>query len=165
MPFSPMKRALGLRFSRDADMATTLEDEHKIIEGVLAQLEAMADALPALPPVSALESVVLHLRESIPAHCRHEEQVLAERIADASGMTDHDLHVSRQALALLREEHIANEAIAHELADALEDCIAAGETLAAESLGQLARQFFMLIRRHMAWEEFVLDILAQPQGT
>ncbi len=158
MPFSPIKLALSRKFSLDANVATSLEEEHRQIEGVLAQLEALADALPKLPPASALEGMILYLREAIPAHCRHEERALAATLARA---VDADRPRNR-ALELLRDEHGANEAIAHELADALEECVLDGAATAPEALGQLARQFFVLMRRHMAWEEFVVDVLLPP---
>lgn len=171
MPFSPMKLALGRRLSEDADEPTSLEEEHGMIEGVLAQIEALADALPALPPRTALEGVILHLREAIPAHCRHEEQSIAAvldvpRVPEAAMESMHAAAMSalrRNAFELLRAEHEINEAVAHELADAIDDCLFDGGAARPEALGQLARQFFLLMRRHMAWEELVLATLASSE--
>lgn len=165
MPFSPMKQALGRRFNEDANVATSLEDEHRMIEGVLAQIEALADALPALPPRTALEGVVLHLREAIPAHCRHEERSIAVALDGPPGADDGGRGVvmstlRRNAFALLRAEHEINEMVAHELADALDDCLLDGAAARPEALGQLARQYFVLMRRHIAWEELVLATLS-----
>ena len=41
----------------------------------------------------------------------------------------------------------------------LDDCRAAGSVAAPEALGQLTRQYFLLMRRHLAWEDFILDRL------
>ncbi|MEQ9122729.1 MAG: hypothetical protein RIM80_09205, partial [Alphaproteobacteria bacterium] len=69
----------------------------------------------------------------------------------------------RNAFELLRAEHEINEAVAHELADAIDDCLFDGGAARPEALGQLARQFFLLMRRHMAWEELVLATLASSE--
>lgn len=151
LPFSPIKLALSRRMGEDADQSTTLKEEHRLVEAVLEQIEALADALPQLPPRSTIEVVVVNLRHGIPAHCRYEESALAERDGD---------QVAR-ALALLRAEHAANDAVAAELAEALEDCLTDGAAAAPETLGHLARQYFMLMRRHMAWEEYLVESLLQ----
>lgn len=137
-------------------MATSVEDEHRLIENACEQLEVLADELPALPPPPQLESLIVLLRDAIPAHCRHEEDAIRAPLADPEAE-----RLCRGALNILIDEHATNEAIAHELADALEDCMDAATAPAPEALGQLARQFFVLMRRHMAWEEFVLHALLQ----
>lgn len=155
MPFSPMKLALSRKLQIEANMATTLQEEHRLVENACAQLEDLADALPALPSEAVLEALTFQLREAIPAHCRHEESVMTP---PPSG-PDSKQAAHIRAFELLMAEHATNEAIAHELADALEDCMHEGVAPAPEALGQLARQFFVLMRRHMAWEEYVLDVL------
>ena len=151
-PFSDIKAALGAALSREAEATATLESEHRLIEGVLEQIEALADELPDLPPRATIETIVIQLRHGLPAHCRHEEEALAEIIEPTV----------RSALILLRREHIDNDAIAAELADAMDECVASGRAERPEALGQLARQYFMLMRRHMAWEEFIAESLFSP---
>lgn len=153
LSFSPIKLALSRRLGREAEEATTLQSEHRLVEAVLEQIEVFADALPQLPPRTTLELIVINLRDGVPAHCRHEERALGELQGDA---------VTR-ALALLTAEHEANDAIAAELAEAIEDCLANDAVVRPEALGQLARQYFMLMRRHMAWEEYLVESLLEPE--
>lgn len=142
---SSIKHALSRKLKLEASGPATLESEHKLVEAVLAQIEHLADALPSLPPQATLDVITTYLREAIPAHCREEEAILA-----AKGST------FVAALNLLRSEHSANDAVAAELADMLDDC--AGLTIAPtpEALGLVARQYFMIMRRHMAWEELIM---------
>ena len=123
----------------------TLQSEHRLIEGILQQIEAIADLLPSLPPAEPLEVIVSNLRHALPAHCRHEEDVLLR--SDAPEFA--------RALEIIRAEHVDNDWIAAELAEALEDCMATGRAACPEAPGRLARQYFVLMRRHMAWEELV----------
>jgi len=123
----------------------TLQSDHRLVEGVLQQIEAIADLLPSLPPAETLEVIVESLRYRLPAHCLHEEEELLR--SDAPEFAP--------ALALLRQEHVDNEWIAAELAEAFEDCISTGRAACPEALGRLARQYFVLMRRHMAWEELI----------
>jgi len=149
--FSPMRRALGRRLRAAGEEASSLEEEHSLIADACAQLEAIADALPKAPARLAVEGLAANLRDAIPAHCRHEEGLLRS-LAGVEGPL-------AAAFALLEAEHEANEAVALELADALERYLDPGERGSPDALGQLIRQFFTMMQRHMAWEEFTLAFL------
>lgn len=151
--YSPIKRALSRKLELEADAPATLESEHDLVKAVLAQIEDLADMLPSLPPQATLDVISLYLREAIPAHCRQEEAMLLE-----SGGPQVEL---LPAMALLRAEHAANDAVAAELADLLDDCAGQEKAPAPEGLGLVARQYFMLMRRHMAWEEYIVDAIAK----
>lgn len=149
LPFSAIKRALSRKLGDEAREATSLHAEHQLVENALEQIEAMADALPALPPTGTLEWLIDNLRDALPAHCRQEEAALDNMTGAA---------VTR-AKRLLADEHDVNDAIAAELAEMLEDCRRSGVVTHPEALGQLARQYFLLMRRHMIWEEYLLETL------
>lgn len=151
LPFSPIKRALAERLAMDSTGETSIAQEHALIEQALAELEALADGLPALPAPSVMTLMIAYLREAIPAHCAHEEMALRR----ARPTTD----AYAGAIPLILAEHQTNAAIGQELADMLDDCRAAGSVAAPEALGQLTRQYFLLMRRHLAWEDFILDRL------
>ncbi len=162
IPYSPIKLALSRSLRLDAAVATSFEAEHALVLATLDQLEALADGLPRLPPRPVLESLIIHLREGIPAHCRHEEHALTLNEVEQN---PDSVALSRRALLLIRDEHADNEAIGLELAEHLEDCLDAAVAPAPEALGQLTRQFFLLMRRHMAWEEFVLELASAERGS
>lgn len=149
-PFSPIKRALSDRMRREAGEATTLQEEHRLIRDMLDQLEAMADDLPTLPPQETLRRVIDNLREGIPAHCRHEETALGEQALP-------DDPTRTRALEILKREHQANEALASELAEALEEQLEGRGAMSQERLGYLTRHYFTLLRRHMEWEEYLIE--------
>ena len=151
--YSPIKRALSRQMGLEADAPATLESEHDLVKAVLAQIEDLADMLPTLPPQVTLDAITLYLREAIPAHCRQEETMLLE-----SGGPKVEL---MPAMALLQAEHAANDAVAAELAEMLDDCAGLSKAPAPEALGLVARLYFMLMRRHMAWEEFIVAAIAK----
>lgn len=143
---------VGGAFSQTPGSRAALRSDHRLVEGVLQQIEAIADHLPSLPPTETLEVIVANLRHALPAHCRFEEEELLR--SDAPEFA--------AALALIRQEHVDNDWIAAELAEALEDCMATGRAACPEALGRLARQYFVLMRRHMAWEELIVARLLDP---
>lgn len=170
LPFSPLKQALSAQLGAEAESETTFQAEHQLIIGVCDRLEAIADALPAAPGSESLSELLALLRFGIPAHCQHEEQALTSALSnnrDAPGWLHH-------ATALITAEHLDNEIIMLELAEALEDYrdrmagkgavdetgITDGSGTAdgarANALGYLIRHFFTQMRRHMAWEEKVI---------
>lgn len=151
LPYSPIKRALSRQFKIEAEAPATIQTEHELVEAVLRQIEDLADMLPSLPSSAILETIAFYLREAIPAHCRKEEEMLLE-----SGAPD---TASLPAMALLQAEHAANDAVAAELADMLEDCAGKSSAPEPETLGLVARQYFMMMRRHMAWEECIVELI------
>lgn len=151
-PNAGSKEYAGGAFSPTPGSRAALQSDHRLIEGALQQIEAIADHLPSLPPAETLEVIVSNLRHALPAHCRYEEDELLR----------FDAPEFAPALTLIRQEHVDNEWIAAELAEALEDCMASGRAACPESLGRLARQYFVLMRRHMAWEELIVAHLFGP---
>lgn len=161
LPFSPLKQALSAQLGAEAESETTFHAEHQLIIGVCDRLEAIADALPAAPGSESLSELLALLRFGIPAHCQHEEQALTGALdtnRDAPGWLHH-------AAALITAEHLDNEIIMLELAEALEDYRdrvaqrGATDSARANALGYLIRHFFTQMRRHMAWEEKVISEL------
>lgn len=173
LPFSPLKQALSAQLGAEAEGETTFHAEHQLIVGVCDRLEAIADALPAAPGNESLSEILALLRFGIPAHCQHEEKALTSMLndtADAPGWLHH-------AAALITAEHLDNEIIMLELAEALEDYrdrelartaghearaagnMGASDGARANALGYLIRHFFTQMRRHMAWEEKVINEL------
>lgn len=162
LPFSAIKRALSQKLDEASREATSLHEEHRLVESALEQIEAIADALPALPPTATLEWLIDNLRDALPAHCRQEESAL-DALASAGANAGARKAVMRAKL-LLVEEHAINDAVAAELADALEECLSDGAVAHPEALGQLARQYFLLMRRHMVWEEYLIETFTPPRG-
>lgn len=162
LPFSAIKRALSQRLDDASRETTSLQDEHRLVERALEQIEAMADALPAVPPTATLEWLIDNLRDALPAHCRQEEAAL-DALAGAAASVGGREAVLR-AKVLLADEHAVNDAVAAELAEALEECLSAGAVAHPEALGQLARQYFLLMRRHMIWEEYLMETFTLPRG-
>ncbi|MDF1721055.1 MAG: hemerythrin domain-containing protein [Minwuia sp.] len=160
LPYSPLKQAMSAQLGVEADSETSFQAEHTLIVGVCDRLEAIADALPEAPSHESLSELNALLRFGIPAHCRHEEQALKSALESEEG-TPGWLH---HAAALITAEHLDNEIIMLELAEALEDYRDRGEKARANALGYLIRHFFTQMRRHMAWEEKVIEELrAKPE--
>lgn len=149
LPFSAIKRALSERLDDEARHETSLQEEHRLVELLLEQLEALADGLPDLPPAAAIDWLIQNLRDGVPAHCRQEEEAL-QTLGSPQAL---------RAIELLAVEHAENAAVGAELADVLEDCRADCAVQHPEALGQLARQYFMLMRRHIVWEEYLMEAL------
>ncbi len=178
LPFSPLKQAMSAQLGAEAADETTFHAEHQQIIGLCNRLEAIADALPAAPGRESLSELLALLRFGIPAHCRHEEEALTSALSrddKAPGWLHH-------AAALITAEHLDNEIIMLELAEALEDYrerpattgasenggtpVACGpaDSARANALGYLIRHFFTQMRRHMAWEEKVISELHEIQA-
>ncbi len=170
LPFSPLKQAMSAQLGIEARGETTARAEHMLIIAVCDRLEAIADALPAAPSNESLSELLALLRFGIPAHCRHEEQELTSALAgnaDAPRWLHH-------AAALIKAEHMDNENIMLELAEALEDyrnrvdrhgttsTDVTADQKGANALGYLIRHFFTQMRRHMAWEE---KVIAELRGS
>ena len=154
LPYSPIKRALGKTLGEAANAESTLASEHELVTAMLREVEALADGLPDLPPPSTLEAIVAYLRHGVPAHCRSEEAALDDAKTDEAA----------RAREIIRREHTENDAVALEFAELIEECLETAAVPHPETLGHLARQYFMLMRRHMAWEEFVVETLMKDQS-
>ena len=151
-PYSPMKRAITEHLRNGAEAETSIGDEHSLIYGLCDRLEAVADGLPELPDSQSLQEIVAFLRVGIPAHCAAEEvqftDMLTRRDDSAERLSD--------AFLLVRREHAENEAANLELAEMLEDLIGRHVAPTPDALGFMLRQVFVLTRRHLAWEDFLI---------
>ncbi|MBK1625173.1 hemerythrin domain-containing protein [Afifella marina] len=131
--------------------------EHALQERLCDLLEAIADALPRDVIRETARAAALTLRFYFPAHIRLENDILFPALA-APCRADRGI---REAIALARSEHDADEQAALELADALEAHDEEGGYREAEALGYLLRAFFESQRRHIAWEETVVFPMAR----
>lgn len=153
LPHSPFKLALSEHFRKEAEAGSTIDGEHRMVRDLCNELEVIADGLPALPQPHQLVAVSAALRAGIPAHCRHEEAELRQHL-QSSAVTPSWILV---ALRCLEDEHRENETLGHELAEALEEIVEENRIRNAEALGYMLRMYFQTLRRHLIWEEIVLD--------
>ncbi|WP_051630881.1 hemerythrin domain-containing protein [Afifella pfennigii] len=131
--------------------------EHALQERLCDLLEAIADALPNQVLLDAADAAATTLRTYFPAHLKLENDILFPALT-APCRADRSV---REAIALARSEHDADEASALELAEALANRDEEGRYREAEALGYLLRSFFEQQRRHIAWEETVVFPMAR----
>lgn len=159
LPYSPMKRAITEHLRNDAEAETSIGEEHALIADLCDRLESVADGLPELPGSQALSDLVALLRVGVAAHCEAEESRLAELV----GQSDDPDGMLGDVLELMRAEHAENEAANLELAEVLEDVAGAAVAPNPDTLGFMLRHVFVLTRRHLAWEDYVLKHIL-PDG-
>jgi hemerythrin-like domain-containing protein len=159
LPYSPLKRAITEQLRSEAETETTISEEHRLISELCDRLEHVADALPGLPDPQQMSELVALLKVGIPAHCAAEEAAMAELLQRSPEPPE----AVRDALELIRQEHAENEANTMELADMLEEMKGLTKADDPNTLGFMLRQVFVLIRRHLAWEEYVLAHVL-PEG-
>lgn len=153
LPHSPFKLALSEQLRKEAEAGSSIDGEHRMIRDLCSELEEIADALPSAPPLRQVTAIAAALRAGIPAHCHHEESELRQRLQSLPGAPAW----IAVALQRLEDEHRENEPLGHELADALEDIAGDGRVGNPEALGYMLRMYFQTLRRHLAWEEFILN--------
>lgn len=152
---SPMQDAIRDHLTRTAPGDTGIAAEHRMVRSLCSELEAIADRLPLLPHEGEVKSLSAALRAGVPAHCRHEESAFRMYMARTSN-PPRALVVAVERLA---SEHSDNEPLGHELADMLEAVVGGRSPTNLEALGYLIRLYFQTMRRHLMWEEFVINSL------
>lgn len=160
LPHSPMKLAMSEHFRLQAESATTIAEEHLLVHRVCVELEALADGLPDLPGEQHLVSLAAALRAGIPAHCRHEEEEIRQRLSRLGDVSE----AVKTACDFLTFEHQENDPLGDELAEALENAVEKGCAENPEALGYLVRQYFQTIRRHLMWEDYVFKYVIAQAG-
>lgn len=155
LPRSPMKRAISEHLARQADRATTIDDEHKMVRRLCDELEAIADALPRVPGEQQVLAIIAAVRAGIPAHCQDEEIRIRAWLTSQGATTT----ASTVAVERLASEHSDNDLLGQELAECLETVIETGRVANPEAVGLLIRHYFTAIRRHLMWEDFLLEHL------
>lgn len=159
-PRSPMQDAMRSQLMRQTTTGGSIASEHQMVRDLCMELEAIADRLPQLPRSGEVEVIVAALRAGVPAHCRHEEAEFRYRMVQRREPS----RALVVAIERLAAEHSDNEPLGYELADALENAVVRKYETDAGALGYLIRLYFQTMRRHLMWEEFVLNCLMQEDG-
>lgn len=119
------------------------------------RLELICDSLPrAFSRVDCLE-MALWLDETFPVLVRREEETLARVIGTV------DLNHDAAAAKMSQRDHRADMAYAIELAEALTHFARKEQAAAVDTIGYMARAFFELVRRHVAYED---ELIARATG-
>jgi len=158
-PRSPMVKAMHDHMTRDRRSGGNIAAEHDLVRNLCADLEAIADQLPALPRPGEVAVLAAALRSGIPAHCRHEEAELRWHILQRSGPR----RLLSGALDQLILEHRDNEPLGHELADLLEAAVLDNAPVNPDALGYLIRLYFQTMQRHLQWEDYVMECLSAEE--
>lgn len=139
------------------DPIAVIEEEHAVQLELCSVLEFLADSLPnAVDPRLASLAVTI-LRNGLKQHTSLEEEGLFPLLRRRIGGTAHLLAMLDQLTA----EHEADEGLAIEIADALDEIVAERPTENPEMLGYMLRGFFENQRRHIEWENNVVLPLAR----
>ncbi len=120
-------------------------------------LEQIADNLPQPLDRELGNSGVTALRYCVKRHMALEEGYLYPVLARRAGRDE----LTEAMLEQIKVEHAADECLAHDTADQLEDALACGHVEKPEMLGYMLRGFFECRRRHIAWEDATILPLAR----
>jgi len=132
-----------------------IEREHCAELNLCDLLERIADNLPEPLDRELASTGIIMLRHCLKWHIALEEgylyPVLAKRAAPGE--------LTEAMLVQIRAEHAADECLAHDTADQLEQTLARGHVENPEMLGFMLRGFFEGRRRHITCEdEFILPL-------
>lgn len=130
---------------------------HELNKQMCGFLEEIADALPNRINRDLCTTAIAMIKTQMPIHRYNEEECLfpllqqhAIEEPELTGIIEHSLW-----------EHGADECVAVELAEMLEELLAGENPKNPEMLGYMLRGFFEGFRRHIAWERVVLLPLAR----
>ena len=141
----------------DPDPLALIEEDHALQLELCDLLECLADSLPDRFNRALARSAAAILRQGVDAHLQLEEAklfpLLRRRAAKGSCI--------EAVIARLEAEHLADQDLAHELADELQLLADTGIARNPEMLGYMLRGFFESQRRHIEWENTVLLPLAR----
>ena len=128
----------------------------KAQEAICAELEAIADSLPASADHQMCIQVTRSLLPLIKQAHQFEEDQLFPQLLKVS-----DPHLDlAQTIKRLHAEHLSDEDYAEELCNAISSFLADVYHSKAENLGWMLRGFFESIRRHIAFErEHILPLV------
>ena len=139
------------------DLLDCIEKEHQAERNLCDMLERIADSL--LEPLDTVQAStgIVALRSCLKRHVALEEiylyPVLTKRLCPGD--------LAENLLEHIRCEHTADESLAHDTADQLEQALVSGRVENPEMLGYMLRGFFECRRRHIAWEDSIILPLAR----
>lgn len=139
------------------DLLDCIEKEHQAERNLCDMLERIADSL--LEPLDTVlaSTGIVALRSCLKRHVALEEiylyPVLTKRLCPGD--------LAENLLEHIRFEHTADESLAHDTADQLEQALGSGRVENPEMLGYMLRGFFECRRRHIAWEDAIILPLAR----
>jgi hemerythrin-like domain-containing protein len=143
------------------DPLALIEEDHALQLELCGLLEYLADCLPERVSGAVALSAAAILRQGLGPHLQLEEEMLFPLLRSrAERGSPLDAIVSQ-----LEAEHVADESLAHELADELQLVGESGEARNPEMLGYMLRGFFERLRRHIEWETRLLMPLARRNLT
>lgn len=138
-----------------------LQQEHAVEHRLCDTLEEIADGLPAEVNTGLAAKAVTVLRQSLRRHIALQERYLLPLLITRAEPQDNTKAVRAQIAA----EHVADEVLAHDVADELEQMIRDGRARNPEMLGYMLHGYFECRRRHLAWEVNVILPLATRRLT
>ena len=163
MPATPLTD-LDLVFATDLDGALAespreqLQDDHDAQRALCAELEQIADLLPALPPPARIRRVCAQIDSVTSSHFRRAEAILAGLAAGSRGA------VHAPLLRSLTEMHALDAVHGQDLVAVLWDSTARGAVERPGELGYMLRCFFDGCHRAIAFKEMLLLLLDDGAG-
>ena len=141
------------------DLLGCIDNQHRVEIHLCDMLERIADNLPEPVDAELAQAGIVTLRECLKRHTLLEEKYLYPALSDrlSEGELADDL------LNHIKCEHAADESLAHDTADQLEEALAHGRVENPEMLGYMLRGFFDCHRRHIAWEDAIVLPLARDR--
>ena len=138
-------------------LLSTIEKEHRAEQNLCDMLERIADSLLEPLDTKLASTSIVTLRRCLKRHMVLEEEylypVLTKRLCPGD--------LAENLLGHIRGEHAADESLAHDTADQLEQALTCGRVENPEMLGYMLRGFFECRRRHIAWEDAIVLPLAR----
>lgn len=129
-----------------------IAEEHSAERRLCDLLESLADHLPGLPDRAMTATAIADLRRCPKRHALLEETYLYPHLVEVRTTFAFDVNL----LVQIRNEHVADQALAQDAAELLEDVLERGRVPNPEMLGYMLRTFFECRRRHLTWEDEVV---------
>jgi hypothetical protein len=162
MPATPLTDIAFVSVDLDGALAESpreqLQDDHDAQRALCAELEQIADLLPALPPPARVRRVCAQIECVTSSHFRRAEAILAE-LAAGSRSTMH-----APMLWSLTEMHALDAVHGQDLVSVLWDSIARGTVERPGELGYMLRCFFDGCHRAIAFKDMLALLLDDGEG-
>lgn len=129
-----------------------MEHAHTMERSLCDLLEEIADVLPVTQNRLVVLPVIDMLRNTMGLHRALQEGFFLPLLVERCGASDPAESLCDQ----IETEHAADEALALDIADQLEEAIGTGRFRNPNMLGYMLYAYFEGRRRHMAWEEAVV---------
>jgi hypothetical protein len=139
--------------SLSAPLRAQLQDDHDARGALCAELESLADGLPALPAPARVRRLCNQIETVTLLHFRRADAILVEA---ATGL---DIPPVRDTLEQLRDMHLMDAMHGEDLITTLWDSTARGTIARPGEFGYMLRCFFDGCRRAIALESMMMTLI------